>query len=172
MKTAKLEIINGLCWFGSNSVKKQPCLVLPRVLLNGMSLKWKKKFETLFKEYYNEYPNMPEIEYCVHCRNSGTYAPLPTWVQTWRSPMRDMVQGFKREPRELKLLSKNIKIFYTIYGFLFIILGIMLFLTVQFSTVLLYIVGLFMFLPHLCKYTRQVCAELAQQKEKKLKWNS
>jgi hypothetical protein len=80
-------------WFGLSYAS---FLTLPRVLMNQMPNEWQGKMADLLDEYYEEFPNLPDIGSRVQLTRDGKLIKTPEWIINYRRPDFKQIEGFRK----------------------------------------------------------------------------
>jgi hypothetical protein len=74
------------CWFGLSYASY---LTLPRVLMEAMPFEWQDDIAALLNQYYEAFPNMPDIGTRVQITDgAGHLIKTPRWLINYRRPDR------------------------------------------------------------------------------------
>ena len=76
-------------WFGLSHAS---FLTLPRVLIHEMPDEWQDKMADLLNEYYENFPNQPDIGTRVQITENGKLIKTPEWLVNYRHPDKDMIK--------------------------------------------------------------------------------
>lgn len=80
-------------WFGSSYAS---FLVLPRVMMQEMSLEWQNKMTELLDEYDDMFPNQPDIGTRVQATKDGKLTKWPKYFLNYRRPDYKALEKMKR----------------------------------------------------------------------------
>lgn len=79
-------------WFGLSYAS---WLTLPRVLCHEMPKVWQNKLAKLLDQYYEAFPNQPEVGTRVQITENGKLIKTPEWLINYRHPHYEEIKKLK-----------------------------------------------------------------------------
>jgi len=86
-------------WFGLSYAS---FCVLPRVLMEAMPDKWQEQMAKLLFEWYNFYPNQPDLGTRVQITKNKKLIKTPDWIINYKYPDWEIIRKIRNENKKNK----------------------------------------------------------------------